>query len=269
MIPIKKSAEKDYQDLILTLKSIILNLKTTYCITIIGEKPKLPKAVLKHLKNKLNYIEVTQNPRIHQDSITKLILFSKIHKNFIWWHDDMIILKPQTEKEIKTVLSFGNLRISTNKHNRMLHLTRILNNIPHNTETIQTFVITDYCTHTPMLFNSIKLLKVIKMYNLEQNPQLFIETIYNNHYKTANINIKNKSTQYATYKKKNKSINKATHLNSDDATKITDKSYIKEISKLEKAFLKYNKEIKYKGLKNDIRTKTVLSKGFKSNTKTK
>ena len=152
-----------------SLRSIERNLIGDYDVILIGHYPCWVKNV--------GYVPFSDNGNRYANTINKAIISAYLYKDFIWFNDDIFVLKPITIdylKEPTYLEDFAKIkRFGKKWYQRKLRAQY---------ETFKRLGIgtLNYATHTPKYYESQKVLDTVLYFGLNDSPEPFFENFYFN-----------------------------------------------------------------------------------------
>jgi len=180
IIPLTKSSQGDCEELRYALRSIDTHFKCDNLkITLIGYKPKWIQNV-SHIA-----YDDSKFPR-YKNAYNKIKIASKTFTDFIWWHDDMYLLKDVDceffknnyfyLQDLKKVKRFGN-RFYQQRLKDFLSICLL-----------KGFPAYNYATHTPYYFKSVQIDIALKAFGIDKTQEcFFIENYVYNYYDKSSI----------------------------------------------------------------------------------
>jgi len=164
--------EDDNIDLKYSLRALERNFREPFSVTIIGHLPSWLDV------SKIRYVPFNDTDNIYSNSINKLVVASIMYKDFIYIHDDMIILKPVKKVDLGPfyVERFNGMVFGSEPYQQELkYIYKML-------KSSGIKIVYNFATHTPFVFHGPKVLHTIYMYQLQNNPRLFFENFYYNNF---------------------------------------------------------------------------------------
>jgi len=158
-----------YEELRYALRSIEKNCNFAFDVTIIGEKPQWAKNI--------NHVPYDDSAHKRYEN-----LFNKIHiamdmfEEFIWWHDDEFLLKPQSFEDLKKVYYLQDLKKVKKFGNRWFQ-----QQLKFFKEEMEKMGLPayNYCSHTPFYFNSKELKETFEFFKIDKEVT-FVENYHFN-----------------------------------------------------------------------------------------